>query len=114
MQALQVVCYVAFTLHAIINLYITLHPQDTVMRLEQKKLDDIEFPIIFKICLNPAFRINELKQAGYASLWAYFHGWSKYQKPAVYGWAGHHQNGSAISSVKGICCLCFCLSFLCC
>ena len=101
MQALQIVCYVAFTLHAIINLYITLHPQETVMRFEQKKLDDIEFPIIFKICLNPGFKINKLKLAGYASLWAYFHGWNKYQKH-TFGWAGHYQNGSVVSSVKGI------------
>ena len=72
------------------------------MRFEPRNLDDIEFPIVFKICLNPAFKIDEIQSAGYASLWDYFHGKSKYKKRKFYGWAGHYENGSFISSVKGI------------
>ena len=100
MYKVQILCCIAFTIHAIVNLYITLNPQETVMRFEPTNLDDMEFPIVFKICLNPAFEINKIKSAGYSSLWAYFEGWSKYQKE-IYGWAGHYENGSVISSVEG-------------
>ena len=102
MYALQILCFIAFTIHAIINLYNTLNPKETIMRFEPRNLDDIEFPIVFKICLNPAFKIDEIQSAGYASLWDYFHGKSKYKKRKFYGWAGHYENGSFISSVKGI------------
>ena len=103
MYKVQILCCIAFTIHAIVNLYITLNPQETVMRFEPRNLDDIElFPIIFKICLNPAFKIDNIKLAGYASLWDYFHGKSKYNKNKYFGWAGHYENGSVISSVEGI------------
>ena len=102
MYALQIVCYIAFTIHAIINLYITLNPQETVLRFEPRNLDDIEFPVVFKICLNPAFKIDKIKLAGYSSLQDYFLGKSKYHRTNFHGWAGHYENGSIISSVEGI------------
>merc|ERR1711994_458129 len=74
-------------------------------KLSERKLDDLDFPVLIKICLNPAFNEDKIKEVGYYSLWSYFTGkgrWRNSNGSAVYGWAGHWENGSTISSVKDI------------
>ena len=91
----------AFCIHALKIAYDLIYPEETVLRFEQRSLDDIEFPIVLKICINPAFNISELQEVGYQSVWDYFTGKSKYSDYRIYGWSGHAENGSTISSAKG-------------
>ena len=92
--------FISCFVHAIFIAYDLICPTDTVLRFEQRNLDDIEFPIIFKVCITPGFNISELQEAGYKSIWYYFTGTSKYSEN-IYGWSGHTENGSTISSAKG-------------
>ena len=92
--------YVAFFLHAIHIAYDFISPTETVLRFEQNNLDNIEFPIIFKVCITPGFNISALKEAGYDDVWLYFTGESRYSEN-IYGWSGHTENGSTISSARG-------------
>ena len=72
----------------------SIHEYDT-------NLKDIEFPISFKICL------NDLKQSfdkylkfGYKDHYHFFLGRSKYNE-SHYGWNGHTEDGSTISTTEG-------------
>ena len=77
-----------------------IFPSETVSHLEETSLNSIQFPVLFKICIKPAFNMQELNKAGYESIWAYFIGQSKYNK-SVYGWAGHTKDGHTTGSVEG-------------
>ncbi len=55
---------------------------------------------MFKVCITPAFKIEKIIESGYSNLWMYFMGKSRFGK--IYGWAGHRENGSEISSPESI------------
>ena len=104
MYYMEVSCFLLFLIHISIIGYYQLYPTETSTKLSERKLDDLDFPVLFKICLNPAFNEDKIKEVGYYSLWSYFTGkgrWRNSNGSAVYGWAGHWENGSTISSVKG-------------
>ena len=101
---IEVSCFILFLIHISIIGYYQLYPTETSTRLSERKLDDLDFPVLFKICLNPAFNEDNIKEVGYYSLWSYFTGkgrWRNRNGAAVYGWAGHWENGSIVSSIKG-------------
>ena len=101
---IEISCFLLFLIHISIIGYYQLYPTETSTRLSERKLDDLDFPVLFKICLNPAFNENYIKEVGYYSLWSYFIGkgrWRNSNGGAVYGWAGHWENGSTISSIQG-------------
>ena len=75
-------------------------PSQTVSHLEERRLDDIEFPVLFKICIKPAFHTSELYKAGYQNIWNYFVGQSRFNE-SVFGWGGHTDNGSIIGTPGG-------------
>ena len=60
----------------------------------------MEFPILFKICITPAFKMDKILESGYSNLWFYFMGKSRFGN--TYGWAGHRRNGSEISTPKSL------------
>ena len=77
-----------------------LVPKQTNTLLENINLEDIKFPLIFKICSQPGFNISAIKEAGYGHKTSkndvanYFFGQSRFNF-STYGWAGH-QNGSFV------------------
>ena len=100
---MEIICFITFLIHISFIGYYELFPMETSTRFSERKLDAIDFPILFKICINPAFDEEKLQQFGYSSLWSYFKGkssWSN-KKKKMYGWSGHSENGSMVSSVKG-------------
>ena len=88
----------------LVHMYFIFHnqvfPSETFTRLEEKQLDDIEFPVIFKLCVTPALNMTELKSAGYKNIWRYFVGQSAYNT-SLYGWGGHSSQGTPMQSVRG-------------
>ena len=95
---LTTVCVV----HVIYIAYYNIYPDIPSVRVFKTDLNDIFFPISFKICVedikeNPG-RFTEL---GYWSEWHYFLGQSKYNDKKI-GWNGHTENGSTLGSVKEI------------
>ena len=91
----------SFLLHFIFITINVIYPRETVTRLEKHDLNDIEFPIVFKICVDPAFDKSGINNLGYKDIFGYFAGRSVYDQNN-FGWAGHHKNGSTIfKSAKG-------------
>ena len=73
---------------------------DIHFRFLDNDLDEIEFPVLFKVCITPAFKIEKIIESGYSNLYMYFMGKSRFGK--IYGWAGHRENGSEVSSPESI------------
>ena len=65
---IEVSCFILFLIHISIIGYYQLYPTETSTRLSERKLDDLDFPVLFKICLNPAF--NEDKIKGHRTLFS--------------------------------------------
>ena len=93
-------CFTAFTIHLVILASMHIYPNNTQTKLEETKLDMIDFPVLFKICFKPGFDIEKIQEAGYSSIWNYFKGKSKYNS-SIFGWAGHKEGGGVFDNVKG-------------
>ena len=65
-----------------------IHPSQTTTQIWERNIQGIDFPIIFKICPNPASNVSLIRKEGYRDGFSYFRGESKLNKP-IYGWAGH-------------------------
>ena len=66
----------------------------------EKDLVEIEFPVLFYVCVTPAFHMEKILEAGYSNLWFYFMGKSRFGN--TYGWAGHKRNGSVFSTPESL------------
>ena len=97
---MHVGCLTAFIVQMGILASNQINPRATVSNMEEKSLDNIDFPVVFKICIKPAFNISELYRVGYASIWEYFIGQSRHNG-SVFGWGGHYESGSSIGSAAG-------------
>ena len=98
---IQSVCVLSFIAQMCLLAQEQLNPSQTETFLEEKKLDDIEFPVLFKVCFKNSFNLKNLEEAGYSSVWNYFMGVSMHNK-SNYGWAGHRQDGGVGLGVPGI------------
>ena len=81
-------------------IYNRAHPSETISSTKQRQLADISFPVVFKICIKPAYNVDQLEKAGYISVWDFFVGCSMYNG-FLMGWAGHTEDGKAVSNVSG-------------
>ena len=81
-----------------------LRPTITSTVVEQKNLQDIDFPLCFKICIKPGFNAIVLNEMGYDTSdgsYGYFSGRSRFNR-SVFGWAGHTNTSGLVDSVSGI------------
>ena len=67
-------CFCLFVLQMGLLIHSRLHPEKTISSTELKKLGEIPFPAIFRICLKPAYNETFLRQAGYETAWSLFTG----------------------------------------
>ena len=44
-----------------------LNPQKAESHVEEEKLEEIPFPVLFKICIKPSFNMTELHKNGYTT-----------------------------------------------
>ena len=66
-----------------------IEPSNRATEITEKKLGDWEeFPILFKICPDPAFNTAASREGGYDSIFEYFTGESRFDE-TIFGWAGH-------------------------
>ena len=116
MLTIKIFCTLSFLIHIFFIGMEKIFPKETFLRFEERKLKDIDFPVNFKICVNPGFNHSELKyffitkwyctdfdffsEVGYKNIWHYFIGRSFYNA-SVYGWGGHFDNYSTVSSPAG-------------
>ena len=94
------VCFIAYAIHLCILGQIQIHPPQTKTTIELRKLENIEFPVNFKICVKPGFNMINVRKSGYESISKYFHGHSMYNKSGI-GWAGHTEDGGVLVTPEG-------------
>ena len=78
-----------------------INPSHSTTSITETHLRDMDFPLIFKICPDPAFDIAKLEEEGYETVWRYFAGWSMFND-SVYGWAGHTNTSETRGTVQQI------------
>ena len=93
-------CLIAVIIQISNLAYHQIHPSQTVTSTQRENLSDIDFPVVFKICIKPGFNTTALTEVGYDNAWDYFEGTSRHNSSLV-GWAGHKKNGMAFSNVTG-------------
>ena len=74
-------CIGLFVLQMSLLIQSQMHPEKTISSTEQKILGEIPFPVVFRICIKPAYNETFLKEAGYRQTWDYFTG-SHHFKPS--------------------------------
>ena len=90
---------VVFFIHVTIVVISIFNPEIPDVESSQQTLDDIEFPISFRICIHdldlgdPKTNNQKFKEAGYHNYYAFFKGRSLYKR-SHYGFLGHLPNGS--------------------
>ena len=72
--------------------------------MKEKKLDEIEFPVIFRTCIYPSVNVTELENVGYKSIWYYFTGREEYfadkeNKPHDHECLGSHCPATSIVKI---------------
>ena len=98
---INVVFTILCLLHIIINFHVTLYPPNPDIKVYDKALKDMPFPILFKLCGKEIHNSSERFQVlGYRNELPFFSGKSKYSK-TIFGWNGHTENGSTIGTVSG-------------
>ena len=88
----NIVFLLAFITHISFLFYNMLNPSTPSVRQENKKLKDIEFPIVFNFCFND-YAANRYEKYGYSYDQRLFRGRSAYNKTLL-GWNGHTADGS--------------------
>ena len=74
-------------------------PNSTKTSIFEVQLEGV--PVVIKICPNPSFNSTALQELGYLDNLNYYYGISKFNN-SVFGWAGHTENGSIISTVEDV------------
>ena len=100
-KILNLLCCVAFTWQLFGMADEWINPVQKTTDITEKKLNDMKFPIIFKICMKPGFNVAALNREGYASITDYFLGQSRYNS-SIYGWAGHTNTSETRNTVDAI------------
>ena len=99
-NVINLCCFTAFVVQISYLVSDQISPDQTVSITRDFQLDDIQFPVLFKICIKPSFNVDELQATGYQNIWKYFIGQSLYND-SLFGWAGHAEDGQTIGSAEG-------------
>ena len=79
-----------------------MFPGNPNIRVERKDLQEIKFPLAFKLCVDPDNNdsIVNYRKFGYQSSYDFFRGESMFNE-SLRGWNGHTSNHSILGTVKG-------------
>ena len=76
-ELVNLCCLVIFIIQVCLIVDGYVWPEVTNTVSYDKKLSEMDFPVMFKICVQPGFDDQELLKAGYVDLTDYFHGRSR-------------------------------------
>ena len=96
-------CLVGFLVQLCYVFIGQMYPTHTEMIVERVDLSDIEFPVVFKICIKSSNKVDivdRFNDVGYKDLKGYFKGESAFNS-SVIGWAGHAVDGGVVGTVEG-------------
>ena len=60
LHLLVIGCFVVFVVQMGFLIYNRIHPSQTVSSTKQTQLADISFPVVFKICIKPAYNMKQV------------------------------------------------------
>ena len=92
-----VVCIV----HISLTGYKVLFPDLPSIRIQDKSLKDIDFPLFIQMCVSEIEKSHIFTKLGYKHEIAFYFGQSAYND-SLFGWNGHLPNGSTIGTLEGI------------
>ena len=99
---INLILFVCCVTHVSILLEQEIQPEFTDSKVYQRKLQEIEFPLVFKLCLSSGVYFEEhYKRYGYENQYGFYQGISLYNSSFV-GWNGHTENGSTMGQVQDI------------
>ena len=77
-----------------------MFPQNPNIRIERKHVEEIKFPLAFKLCVDTEKKdiVKSNRKFGYTD---FFQGQSRFNK-SIRGWNGHTRNNSNLGTVKGL------------
>ena len=98
---LNVLFFIFFIIHVSNIGYQSMYPAVPEIVVYKKELSEIEFPLLFRICLfEHQNKTDRFQKYGYNDVVDYFNGVSKFNR-SMLGWAGHAENGTTLGSVAG-------------
>ena len=98
---IKFVLAVACLSHIGINAYNTLYPEIPSLKVYEKELGNIDFPVSFKLCVREISNITKrYKNYGYDEPFDFFLGIRFFEESYYVGWNGDFVNGSS-GHVKG-------------
>ena len=94
---------IACLLHVTIALHKKMYPTHPEIKVYEKELKEVSFPILFKICgKEKKDSSTKFRNFGYADELDFFGGISMFSRNnTIVGWNGHTENGSTIGPLKG-------------
>ena len=98
---LHMACSLAVTIQLLSVLHSFIKPETTNSETEEINLENMEFPLQFKICVDPSFNGSAVEDLGYDGIWNYFAGLSRFNE-SIYGWAGHTNSSGVKDTVAGV------------
>ena len=96
MKKLNLIFSLAFLVHFSFMSYDTLFPSLPVIEVYKTKLSDIEFPVVFKLCLADVGNVSAARryeEQGYKDVDHFFAGQNLYNE-SMFGWTGFAKNSS--------------------
>ena len=96
-----IICCFAFIFQVYGIIQEWIHPSQTATEISEKNIKGIDFPIIFKICPDPAFILGLIRKEGYKDVFNNFRGESIFNK-SIYGWAVHTNTSDKRDSVENV------------
>ena len=98
----NVVFMIAFFIHMFFITYSMIHPDTPTIKIYEKSLNEIEFPLSIKLCASEDSESDIMRHnnSGYERNFYFFLGQSMFNKSLI-GWSGHTQDGSFLGPVKG-------------
>ena len=97
----NILCVLAVVIQLAFNFRDFLFPRLTNTRVEARTIQEDQFPLIFKICVQPAINKEALEEAGYKGTHGYFSGQSAFNK-SIFGWAGHTNDSGTYGTVEEV------------
>ena len=90
----------AFVVHLSKIAYDLKYPQYPSIRIKKTELRNIDFPVVFRICIRDDKDKNTFQKLGYKNRYGAFIGNSRFNNTLV-GWNGHTQDFFTLMPVGG-------------
>ena len=80
--------------------YKLLYPDNPSVRIYNRNLSEVDFPLSFKLCLFEQTNASDrYLNIGYSNVYWFFEGKSMFGEH--FGWKGHSENNETLGSVQG-------------